>query len=53
VRRIAHMDEHVRSRLCNAIESVYFSLCLYDSTDHYDVSHLLIFVCAIQSDFST
>jgi hypothetical protein len=33
-RRVANMDEHVRSRLCNLIEkSVYFSLCLDDSTD--------------------
>jgi hypothetical protein len=48
------MDEHVRSRLCNVIEKrVYFSLCLDDSTDQTDVSQLLIFVCAIQSDFST
>jgi hypothetical protein len=52
-RRIAHMDEHVRNRLCNVIEkSVYFSLCLDDSTDQTDVSQLLIFVCAIQNDFS-
>jgi hypothetical protein len=54
VRRVAHMDEHVRSRLCNVIEkSVYFSLCLDDSTDQIDVSQLLIFFHAIQSDFST
>jgi hypothetical protein len=53
-RRVAHMDEHVRSRLCNVIEkSFYFSLCLDDSTDQTDVSQLLIFVHAIQSDFST
>jgi hypothetical protein len=51
-RRVAHMDEHVRSRLCNVIEkSVYFSLCLDDSADQTDVSQLLIFVRAIQSDF--
>jgi hypothetical protein len=53
-RRVAHMDEHVRSRLCNVIEkSVYFSLCLDASTDQTNVSQLLIFVRAIQSDFST
>jgi hypothetical protein len=53
-RRVAHMDEHVRSRLCNVIEkSVYFSLCLDDSTDQTDANQLLIFVRAIQSDFST
>jgi hypothetical protein len=53
-RRVAHMDEHVRSRLYNVIEKkiVYFSLCLDDSTDQTDVSQLLIFVHAIQSDFS-
>jgi hypothetical protein len=52
--RVAHMYEHVISRLCNVIEkSVYFSLCLDDSTDQTDVSQLLIFVRAIQSDFST
>jgi hypothetical protein len=46
------MDEHVRSRHCNVIEkSVYFSLCLDDSTDQTDVSQLLIFVRAIQSGF--
>jgi hypothetical protein len=32
---------------------VFFSLCLDDSTDQTDVSQLLIFVRAIQSDFST
>jgi hypothetical protein len=48
------MDEHDRSRLCNVIEkSVYFSLCLEDSTDQTHVSQILIFVRAIQSDFST
>jgi hypothetical protein len=53
-RKVAHMDEHVRSRFCNVIEkSVYFSLCLDDSTDQTDVSQFLIFVRAIQSDFST
>jgi hypothetical protein len=37
-RRVAHMDEHVRSELCNIIEkSVHFSLCLDDSTDQTDV----------------
>jgi hypothetical protein len=47
------MDEHVRSRLCNVTENrVYFSLCLDDNTDQTDVSQLLIFVRAIQSDFS-
>jgi hypothetical protein len=52
-RRVTHMDEHVRRRLCNVIEkSIYFSLCLNDSTDQTDVSQLLIFVRAIQSDFS-
>jgi hypothetical protein len=52
-RRVAHMDEHVRSRLCNVTEKcVYFSLCLDDSTDQTDVSRLLIFVHAIQCDFS-
>jgi hypothetical protein len=34
-------------------KSVYFSLCLDDSTDQTDVSQLLIFVRAIQSDTST
>jgi hypothetical protein len=34
-------------------KSVYFSLCLDDSTNQTDVSQLLIFVRAIQSDFST
>jgi hypothetical protein len=57
VTRRAHMDKHVRSRLCNVIEKVFFSLCvcvcLDDSTDQTDVSQLLIFVRAIQSDFST
>jgi hypothetical protein len=54
MRRVAHMDEHVRSRLCNAIKgSVYFSLCLDDSIDQTDVSRLLIFLRAIQSDFLT
>jgi hypothetical protein len=53
-KRVAHMDEHVRSRLCNVIEkSVYFSLCLDDSADQTDASQLLIFVRAIQSDIST
>jgi hypothetical protein len=48
------MDDHVRSRLCNVIEkSVYFSLCLDDSTDENGASQLLIFVGAILSDFST
>jgi hypothetical protein len=38
-RRVAHVDEHVRSRLSNVIgKSVYFSLCLGDSTDQIDVS---------------
>jgi hypothetical protein len=54
VRRAAHMDEHVRSRPCNVTEnSVYFSLHLDDSNYQTDVSQLLIFVRAIQSDFST
>jgi hypothetical protein len=53
-RRVAHMDEHVRSRFCNVIEkSVYMYLCLDDSTDQTDVSQLLSFVRAIQIDFST
>jgi hypothetical protein len=53
-RRVAHMDEHVRSMLCNVTEkSVYFSLCLDDSTDQTDESQPLIFVRAIQSDVST
>jgi hypothetical protein len=53
-RRVVHMDEHVRSRLCNVIErNVYFSLCVDDSTDQTNVSQLLSFVRAIQSDFST
>jgi hypothetical protein len=53
-RRVAHMDEHVRSRLGHVIEKrIYFSLCLDDITDETDVSQLLIFVRAIQSDFST
>jgi hypothetical protein len=53
-RRVANTDEHVRSRICNVIEkSVYFSLCLDDSTDQTDVSQLLISVRAVQSDFST
>jgi hypothetical protein len=48
------MDERVGSRLCNVIEkSVYFSLCLDDSTDQTEVSQLLIFVRAIQSGFLT
>jgi hypothetical protein len=52
-RRVAQVDKHVRSRLCNVIEkSVNFSLCLDDNTDQSDVSQLLIFVRAIQSDFS-
>jgi hypothetical protein len=52
-RRVADMDEHIRSSLCNVIEkSVYFSLCLDDSTDQTDASQLLIFVRAIQSDFT-
>jgi hypothetical protein len=50
---VAHMDEHVRSRLCNVFEKSVYFLCLDDSTDQTDVSQLLIFVCAIQSDFST
>jgi hypothetical protein len=33
-------------------KSVYFSLCLDDSTDQTDVNQLLIFVHAIQSDFN-
>jgi hypothetical protein len=53
-RRVAHMDEHVRSRLCNVTEKSFcFSLRLDDSTDQTNVSQLLIFVRAIQSDFST
>jgi hypothetical protein len=52
-RRVAYMDGDVRSRLRNVIgKSVYFSLCLDDSTDQTDVSQLLIFVRAIQTDFS-
>jgi hypothetical protein len=48
------MDEHVRSRHCNLIEkSVCFSLCLDCSTDQTDASQVLIFVRAIQSDFSS
>jgi hypothetical protein len=39
---------------CNVIgKNVYVSLCLDDSADQTDVSQLLIFVRAIQSDFST
>jgi hypothetical protein len=54
VRLVALVDEHVRSRLCNVTgKSVYFSLCLDDSTHQTDVSQLLIYVRAIQSDFST
>jgi hypothetical protein len=50
-RRVSDMD--VRNKLCNVIEkSVYFYLCLDDSTDHTDVSQLLIFVHSIQSDFN-
>jgi hypothetical protein len=26
-RRVAHMDEHVRSRLCNVIEKMFVFLC--------------------------
>jgi hypothetical protein len=53
-RRVPHMDERVRSRFCNVTEkSVYFSLCLDDCTDQTDISQPLIFVRAIQSDFST
>jgi hypothetical protein len=53
-RRVAHMDEHVRSKLCNVVEkSVYFSLCLDDSADQTEVSQLLSFVRAIQNDIST
>jgi hypothetical protein len=53
-RRVAHIEEHVRSRLCNVIEkSVYFSLCLDDGADQTGVSQHLIFVRATQSDFST
>jgi hypothetical protein len=38
-RRVAHMDEHVRSILNNVNEkSVYFSLFLDDVTDQTDVS---------------
>jgi hypothetical protein len=52
-RRVAHMDEHVGSRLCNVTEkSVYFSLSLDGSADQTDVNQVLIFVRAIQSDFS-
>jgi hypothetical protein len=52
-RRVAHMEGHVRSRLCNVIEKKnYFSLCLDDNTDQTDVSQLLIFVRAVQSDFN-
>jgi hypothetical protein len=28
-RRVAHMDEHVRSRLCNVIEKVFIFLCVW------------------------
>jgi hypothetical protein len=53
-RRVTHVDEHIRSRLCNVIEkSVYFSVCLDYNTDQTDINQLLIFVRAIQSDFST
>jgi hypothetical protein len=53
-RRVAHMDERVRSRPSNVIgKSVYFSFSLSDSTDQTYVSQLIIFVRAIQSDFST
>jgi hypothetical protein len=51
-RRVAHMDEHVRSRLCDVTEkSVYFSLCLDDSTDQTDISQLLIFVVLFRVTF--
>jgi hypothetical protein len=44
-RRVAHMDEHVRSRFCNVIEkSVYFSLCLDDSTDQMEANFSSLFV---------
>jgi hypothetical protein len=52
-RRVAHMDEHVRSRLRNVTDKSVYISCLDDSTDQTDVSQLLIFVLVIQSDFST
>uniref|UniRef100_H2ZWP1 HAT C-terminal dimerisation domain-containing protein n=1 Tax=Latimeria chalumnae TaxID=7897 RepID=H2ZWP1_LATCH len=52
-RRIANMDDHVSTKLYDVVQKCrYFSLSLDESTDHSDVSQLLIFIRTIQDDFS-
>ena len=52
-RRIADMDEHVPTKLLTLFNKcILFSICLDKSIDISYVSQLLIFICAIQKDFS-
>ena len=47
------MSGHVARKLIDIVEKCYFSLSLDETTDQTSVSQLLVFVRAVQSDFST
>ncbi|CAH2003664.1 unnamed protein product [Acanthoscelides obtectus] len=51
--RVDHINEHVSKKLRDVVEKCkYFSLCLDESTDLFDISQLVIFIRTIQDDFS-
>lgn len=53
-RRIININNYLENELRTRIEeSVYFSLCLDESTDITDTSQLIIFIRTITSDFVT
>lgn len=50
-RWVDHINQYVSKKLHDMVE-IFFSLCLDESTDLFDISYLVFFIRTIQNDFS-